>query len=138
MDGDDVMMRTTKTKLEPNKTYATRANAREKVTCNVYCLHSPSVKGNRQFLEAKSCNNKKNNQAVRPSWTVSTRIQEQTMRKVSSTTSIPFCDQDVHFLDLSPKMGCGFVVVIADWDEFSQSLHLTLDRCVFLVRTASA
>ena len=57
---------------------------------------------------------------------MSTRIQEQTMRKVSNTTSIPFCDQDVHFLDLSPKMGCGFVVVIADWDEFSFSLHLTL------------
>ena len=29
------------------------------------------------------------------------------MEKDSNTTAIPSCDQDVHFLDLSPKMGRG-------------------------------
>ena len=65
------------------------------------------------------------NQAIRPSWTVPSKIQKSSMVKDSNTTPIPSCDQNVHFLDLSPKMGCDFVVVFADWDEFSHSLHLT-------------
>ena len=66
------------------------------------------------------------NQAIRPSWTVPSKIQMSFMVKDSNTTPIPSCDQDVHFVDLSPNMGCDFVVVPADWDEFSHSLHLTL------------
>ena len=111
--------------LVPCNTCATHDSVREKVTCEVYCAHSTSVTGNRYFLEAKSCNLFLINQAIRPSWTVPSKIQKSSMVKDSNTTPIPSCDQDVHFLDMSPKMGCDFVVVFADWDEFSHSLHLT-------------
>ena len=93
---------------------ATQENVREKGTCEVYCSHLPSVTRHRYFLEAKSCTIFFGNQAVRLSWTVSTKIQKSSMRKDANTTSIP-----------SWIKTCAFMTCLQKWVVSSLSSLLT-------------
>ena len=113
----------------------TRCEKKSRVRCTVHTPvgHKESLIPGSEILQPFFCDN----QAIRPNWTVPSKIQKSSMEKDSNTTPIPSCNQDVRFLDLSPNMGCDFVVVFAGWDEFSHSPPDFLHKR-FLIRTASA